>query len=177
VAEKASTEEGLGHNTKGAMLLHLLLQGGRATAKGVLEATELDGAHLDRLTAMLGRIGAELVDVHGRVANVARVDGGLDLTLDDGEMLHVGSMFIAPTFGQSAPFAEQLGLELNDSGCIRVDAFQATSVPGVFAAGDAAHVPALPMPMSSIITSQAAGMVAGAACVQHLLGRDSVRAG
>jgi thioredoxin reductase len=82
-------------------------------------------------------------------------------------------MFIAPAFGQSAPFAGQLGLELNDSGCVRVDAFQVTSVAGVFAAGDAAHVPELPMPMSSIITSQAAGMVAGASTVHHLLVRDA----
>lgn len=145
---------------------------GHETA-GQRVALDLEGPHLERVTAMLGRIGAELVDVHGRVRSIARVDGGLDLTLDGGETLRVGGMFIAPAFSQSAPFAAQLGLELNDSGCIRVDAFQATSVPGVFAAGDAAHVPALPMPMSSIITSQAAGMVAGAACVQHLLVRDA----
>jgi thioredoxin reductase len=135
-------------------------------------ALDVEGAHLDRLTSMLGRLGADLVPVFGRVQRVDRRDGGLDLTLDDGS-IHVAGMFIAPAFSQSAPFAEQLGLELNDSGCIRVDAFQATSVAGVFAAGDAAHVPALPMPMSSIITSQAAGMVAGAATVQHLLVRDA----
>jgi thioredoxin reductase len=145
---------------------------GHETA-GQRVALDLEGPHLDRLTAMLGRIGAELVNVHGRVKSIARVDGGLDLTLDDGSTLNVGGMFVAPTFSQSAPFAAQLGLELNDSGCIRVDALQATSVPGVFAAGDAAHVPDLPMPMSSIITSQAAGMVAGAASVQHLLMRDA----
>ena len=148
---------------------------GHETA-GQRVALDLEGPHLDRLTAMLGRLGAEIVDVHGRVRGVARVDGGLDLTLDDGQTLSVGGMFIAPTFSQSAPFAAQLGLELNESGCIRVDAFQATSVPGVFAAGDAAHVPALPMPMSSIVTSQAAGMVAGAASVQHLMMRDAATA-
>ncbi len=139
-------------------------------------ALDVDGPHAERLTAMLTRIGAELVPVFGRVQRVERRDGGLDLTLDDGT-IHVDAMFIGPTFSQSAPFAEQLGLELNDSGCVRVDAFQVTSTPGVFAAGDAAHVPELPMPMSSILTSQAAGLVAGAACVQHLLMRDAVRAG
>lgn len=133
-------------------------------------ALDVEGPHLERLTAMLSRMGAELVPVFGRVQQVRRRDGGLDLTLDDGT-IHVDGMFIAPAFGQSAPFAEQLGLELNDSGCVRVNAFQATSVPGVFAAGDAAHVPDLPMPMSSIVTSQAAGMVAGAAAVHHLLAR------
>ena len=140
-------------------------------------ALDVDGPHAERLRAMLGRIGAELVDVHGRVRAVARVGGGLDLSLDDDSTVHVDGMFIAPTFSQSAPFAEQLGLELNDSGCIRVNALQGTSVPGVFAAGDAAHVADLPMPMSSIVTSQAAGMVAGAAAVQHLLAREAAPVG
>lgn len=135
-------------------------------------ALDAEGPHLERLTAMLSRIGAELVPVAGRLRGVVRRAGGLDLTLDDGE-IHVDGMFIAPAFSQSAPFAEQLGLELNESGCVRVSAFQATSLPGVFAAGDAAHVAELPMPMSSIVTSQAAGMVAGAAAVQHLLVRDA----
>lgn len=138
-------------------------------------ALDVGGAHAERLTAMLGRLDAELVPVFGRVQRVERRDGGLDLTLDDGT-IHVDGMFIGPAFSQSAPFAEQLGLKLNDSGCIRVDAFQTTSLPGVFAAGDAAHVADLPMPMSSILTSQAAGLVAGAACVQHLLVRDAVTA-
>ncbi|MFI5425729.1 NAD(P)/FAD-dependent oxidoreductase [Aeromicrobium sp. UC242_57] len=102
-------------------------------------ALDVEGAHAERLTAMLGRIGAELVPVFGRVQRVERRDGGLDLTLDDG-MIRVDGMFIGPSFSQSAPFAEQLGLELNDSGCMVVDAFQSTSLPGVFAAGDAAHV-------------------------------------
>lgn len=133
-------------------------------------ALDVEGPHLERLTAMLSQIGATPVPVFGRVQQVERRDGGLDLTLDDGT-IHVDGMFIAPAFSQSAPFAQQLGLDLNDSGCVRVDAFQATSVPGVFAAGDAAHLAELPMPMSSILTAQAAGLVAGAACVQLLLGR------
>ena len=68
-------------------------------------ALDVDGPHAERLRAMLGRIGAELVDVHGRVRAVARVGGGLDLSLDDDSTVHVDGMFIAPTFSQSAPFA------------------------------------------------------------------------
>lgn len=136
-------------------------------------ALDVEGAHADRLTAMLGRIGAELIDVSGQVQAIERVaDGGLDLKLDRG-VEHVDGMFIGPPFIQSAPFAVQLGLELNDSGCIAVDAFQATSLPGVFAAGDAAHLRDLPMPMASVLTAQAAGLVAGAACLQHLLSSDT----
>ncbi len=135
---------------------------------GARVALDVDGAHAERLTAMLGHIGADLIDVSGRVQRVERVDGGLVLTLDHGTE-KVDGMFIGPSFVQSTPFAAQLGVELNESGCIAVDAFQMTSVPGVFAAGDAAHLRELPMPMSSVLTAQAAGLVAGSACLQHLL--------
>jgi len=131
-------------------------------------ALDVEGAHADRLQAMLGRIGAELVDVAGQVQRVERVDGGLVLTLDSGAE-KVDGMFIGPSFVQSAPFAAQLDLELNESGCIAVDAFQTTSVAGVFAAGDAAHLRELPMPLPSVLTAQSAGLVAASACVQHLI--------
>ena len=41
----------------------------------------------------------------------------------------------------------------NPSGCVEVDAMGRTSVPGVHAAGDMAHVAALPMPMASVMTA------------------------
>lgn len=148
---------------------------GHETA-GRTVALAVDGPHAERLTAMLSRIGADLVDVAGRLRAVERVDGGLDLTLDDGP-LHVDALFVAPTFAQSAPFAAQLGLETSEMGVVVVDAFQATSVPGVFAAGDMAAHRELPMPMASVLTAQAAGLVAGAACVQHLLTREAALAG
>lgn len=158
----------------GKEIAHCPFCHGHELAGGTV-ALDVEGPHAERLTVMLSRIAATLVPVAGRVQRVERRDGGLDLTLDDGT-IHVDGMFIAPAFAQSAPFAEQLGLELNDSGCIRVDAFQMTSVPGVLAAGDAAHSPDLPMPMASVLTAQAAGLLAGAACVQQLLMRDAVSA-
>lgn len=133
-------------------------------------ALDVEGPHAERLTAMLSRIGAELVDVHGRLQSVARVDGGLYLAVD-GETIHVDGMFVGPTFVQSAPFAEQLGLEMSEMGVVVVNSFQATSVPGMFAAGDLAAHRELPMPMASVLTAQSAGLVAGAASVQHLLVR------
>lgn len=78
-------------------------------------------------------------------------------------------MFIAPVFELSVPFADQFGLERTEMGCIAVDAFQATSMPGVFAAGDASQKRDMPMPMSSVLTSQAQGLVAGGAVVGTLL--------
>ncbi|WP_182525040.1 NAD(P)/FAD-dependent oxidoreductase [Nocardioides dongkuii] len=47
-----------------------------------------------------------------------------------------------------------------------------TSRPGVYAAGDLAHLAALPMPMPSVLTSAAAGLVAASSAVQALVVED-----
>ena len=44
-----------------------------------------------------------------------------------------------------------------------------TSLPGVHAAGDMAHVASLPMPMASVLTAAASGQVAAGALVAFLL--------
>ncbi len=88
-----------------------------------------------------------------------RVRSGSDSVVVDG-------LFAHPAFEQAAPFASQLGLELRESGCVAVDLFGQTSAPGVYAAGDLAHVADLPMPMPSVIAAAFAGQMAGAAVVR-----------
>ena len=88
--------------------------------------------------------------------------GGLRLYVKGSEPVDVGGMFIKTEVAQSTPFAEQLGVDVFDSGFVEIDAMGRTSVPGVFAAGDLAHVAALPGPMPSVATAIAAGVVAGA---------------
>ncbi len=51
------------------------------------------------------------------------------------------------------------------SGCVRVDELGRTSHPGVFAAGDLAHLPGLPMPMASVVMAAAAGQLAASAAL------------
>lgn len=149
------------------------------------------GPHAARLAAMMGPVAGRLtVLADGErpdaetlaaleragvavrpevVTGLCRSATGATVSFADGPEEEVGGLFVATTFAQSAPFAEQLGLEMLPSGCVRVDAFQRTSRPGVFAAGDLAHLEALPMPMSSVLTSAAAGLVAGSAAVQQLI--------
>lgn len=105
---------------------------------------------------------------HEHVLGVERVGGGLRVHLDGGDVLDVAGMFVETRIAQSAPFAEQLGLDLLPSGCVEVDATGRTSLPGVFAAGDLAHTAALPGPMPSIASAVAAGLVAGAMCHMSL---------
>jgi thioredoxin reductase len=148
------------------------------------------GAHAPRMAAMLGPIAGRLtvltdgapldpevgdaltaagVAVRPEpVASFARTSDGARVTFASGADDEIGGLFVTTTFAQSAPFAEQLGLDLLPSGCVRIDAFGRTSRAGVFAAGDLAHLEELPMPMSAVLTSAAAGLVAGAAAVQEL---------
>ena len=103
------------------------------------------------------------------VVGMRDTGSSVEVTLADGGVEQVDVVFAVPTLRQRAPFADQLGLELNESGCVRVDEFQRTSLPGVFAAGDLAHTPAYPMPMASVIAAAAAGQLAASAATMHLL--------
>ncbi|WP_205471862.1 NAD(P)/FAD-dependent oxidoreductase [Nocardioides sp. SYSU D00038] len=99
------------------------------------------------------------------VTGVCRGPAGARVSFADGPDEDVAGLYVVTSFAQSAPFAEQLGLEMLPSGCIRIDAMGRTSVPGVHAAGDLAHHPELPMPMASVLTAAAAGQVAAASLV------------
>ena len=104
-----------------------------------------------------------------RVIGLCPSPVGATLSFDHGPTEEVAGLFVATTLSQRAPFAAQLGLALNPSGCVEVDAMGRTSLPGVHAAGDMAHVAALPMPMASVMTAAASGQVAAGSLVAFLL--------
>lgn len=104
-----------------------------------------------------------------RVTGVCPSAVGATVSFDSGPDEEVAGLFVRTTFTQRALFAEQLGLRLNPSGCVEVDAFGRTSLPGVHAAGDMAHVAALPMPMQSVIAAAASGQSAAGALVAFVL--------
>lgn len=130
-----------------------------------------DGDELDAGTAAtLERAGID-IRTEG-VAGVCRSAAGARVSFAEGPDEEVGGLFVATSFAQAAPFAEQLGLSLLGSGCVEIDPIGRTSVPGVYAAGDLAHTPALPMPLASVLTAASAGLVAATACDSDLLARD-----
>jgi thioredoxin reductase len=107
-----------------------------------------------------------------RVTGFSRTGARALVHFESGPDLEVGGLFVGTSFAQSAPFAEQLGLELMPTGCIRVDAFQHTSVPGVLAAGDAAQLADLPMPMAAVLSAASAGLVAASTADRELVFED-----
>lgn len=104
-----------------------------------------------------------------RVRRVERRGDGVRVVLAAGEPLDVAGILVTTTARQAAPFAEQLGLELNPSGAVRVDEHGRTSLAGVYAAGDLAHVPVLATPVPSVAQALAAGSMAGGCVVADLV--------
>jgi thioredoxin reductase len=115
--------------------------------------------------ARVSVVASPLVDVerHGEALRLVFANGAhedVDQVLVNNEQVPVNGL------------AEDLGLALNSSGLIRIDEFQKTSMPGVFAAGDCAHRETMPGPVSAVIMAGALGMLAGAMIDQDLLVAD-----
>ncbi len=148
------------------------------------------GPHALRLVAMLARIASKVVvaahdheltdterhllttlgaDVRDGPVTSVRPDGEGALVEVGGETVRVDGFFVAATYSQAAPFAEQLGLDLLPDGCVAVDGFARTSLSGVLAAGDLAHEASHPTSMAAVVRAAAAGQLAGAMAVGELV--------
>jgi thioredoxin reductase len=88
------------------------------------------------------------------------------MQLADGRVVPLDALFTTPRVRLASPLAEQLGCALEDGPLgplVAVDDFKATSVPGVYAAGDAASR------MHNATIASASGVMAGAAAHQSLV--------
>lgn len=73
---------------------------------------------------------------------IERIEGEADVVLADGRILSMNGLFTQTRAHLSSPVAQQLGCEIEKGPLgefIKVNAAQETSVPGVFACGDAAR--------------------------------------
>ncbi|TGV11889.1 NAD(P)/FAD-dependent oxidoreductase [Mesorhizobium sp. M8A.F.Ca.ET.173.01.1.1] len=92
--------------------------------------------------------------------------GGLVVHLDGGRKAGVKAMFTAPRNTMASPLAEQLGCDFKDGllgPMISVDDRQQTTIPGVYAAGDAARA------MHNIAFAVSGGTFAGVCAHQSLV--------
>lgn len=127
----------------------------------------LEGEHGVMIERMLRPVVASAVIVSpSEVSAVVATDDGLALDLADGRREVVAGLFTAAVSLQRAPFAEALGCGILPGGGVEVDALGRTTVPGVYAGGDMAHLAALPGPMVSLAAAIASGQLAGASAVR-----------
>jgi thioredoxin reductase len=93
--------------------------------------------------------------------------------LADGRVVAAKALFVAPRTSLASPFAEQLGCAVDEGmlgPVIRVDDMKATTVPGVYAAGDAARA------MHNATFASADGVMAGVSAHQSLMRDPPARA-
>ena len=97
---------------------------------------------------------------------VAGISGEADIELSDGRVTSLAGLFTLTRTRPSSPLPEQLGCALEDGPMgpfIRTDATAQTTVPGVFAAGDAARA------VGSVAFAVAGGAMAGAGTHRSLM--------
>lgn len=122
----------------------------------------------DAARAMLEtrRVVVEPTPVTDLVGTSPALDG---VRLQDGRIVPVRALFIAAPVRMTSPIAEQLGCAF-DAGplgpIVRTDMWQQTTVPGVYAAGDAAQL------RPSITFASADGVAAGVGLHQSLVAED-----
>ena len=85
------------------------------------------------------------------------------LDLADGRMVPLAALYARLPFEQHCTLPQALGCTHSETGHLKVDNMQKTSVPGIYAAGDATS------PMRAVGAAVAAGMMAGAALNRELI--------
>jgi thioredoxin reductase len=120
--------------------------------------------------ASLQARGIQVVD--GEVARLAIVADRLDaVELTDGRVFPRTAVFMRPTLhGASRDLAESLGCETDEGGFIRADITGGSSVPGVWAVGNASN------PRAQVITAAGEGSAAAIALNADLVEEDVRRA-
>lgn len=104
---------------------------------------------------------------------LASVEGDGDalewLVFADGSRLARSALFVHAPVRQRSDLPTQLGCRILDDGTVEINDLCQTSVPGVYAAGDMARRPALPLAGAQVIIAAAEGTVAAVVIDQELL--------
>jgi thioredoxin reductase len=126
--------------------------------QGIAQPAPEEAALLDTRNVLIEP--TPVVEVIGASPNIT------GLRLADGRIVAIDALFIAPRTRMASPLAAQLGCAFEEGpmgAVIRVDEWKQTSVPGVFAAGDASSM------WSNATFASAAGVAAGVAAHRSLI--------
>ena len=113
----------------------------------------------------LTRLGVRIVDTP--IRRLVGSDSLERIEFEDDRVEARRAMFVRPAQEVASDLWRQMGCELTDAGFIRIDADHQTSVPGVYAAGDATT------PMQQLIVAAASGAQAAIALNRDLVMADS----
>ncbi|MCC9017691.1 NAD(P)/FAD-dependent oxidoreductase [Flavobacterium lipolyticum] len=98
------------------------------------------------------------------IAAVKQENGNIQqLIFKSQATIEVKAIYFRAPFEQHCPLPEALGCELTEQGLLKVDAFQKTTIPGVFASGDC-HIQA-----RSVAMAVSSGSFAGASINKELI--------
>lgn len=102
--------------------------------------------------------------IEDEVAGLEHVDGYVkSVHLKGGEVANVKAIYARPALIQHCSIPEQIGCEMTEQNLLKVDAFQRTTVPGIYAAGDNTTM------MRSVALAVASGGFAGAAINKEMI--------
>lgn len=118
-------------------------------------------------TAMVKELEKHAVKIHSeKIISVQHSGGHLENVLfKNGKTLQLNAMYARPEMIQQTSLPQSLGCEMNDH-LLKVDGFQQTTVPGIYAAGDNCSM------MRSLAGAIASGSFAGASINRQLITED-----
>jgi thioredoxin reductase len=102
--------------------------------------------------------------VEGEIVALQHSQGFIrNIAFADGSQIPVSAVFARVSFRQHCDIPQRLGCELTESGHLKVNEFQKTNLPGVFAAGDNTTM------FRTVSMATAAGTIAGASINKELI--------
>jgi len=131
-----------------AKLVHNLTKELVLLTNGTPQFTDAESGQLQRHSIPVIETGISAIEHSG--GQVQRI------AFKDGSALKLDALYARVPFVQHSDLPGLLGCALTEQGYIQTDAFQKTTVPGVFACGDAVS------PMRSVASAVATGNLAGA---------------
>lgn len=108
--------------------------------------------------------------VENELTNIVHHNGYVEqVNFANGDTIKVSAIYAKPAFVQHSRIPEDLGCEFTESGILKVDSVQKTTVKGVYAAGDNSN------PTRSLSFAVASGGLAGVAVNRELIDESFVQ--